>query len=161
MSTRCNINKCCGSLEGTTIKTIFKCSSCWCSTLQLFLLEQHMLVELLQMLLVQQVQSVLHLQLQLLELIYKLGSAVFLTVILCAPGATPVNVVEAWKAPPSRLYSNAAPVGAVTTIVPVGTAHVGCTVTVAVGAAGGSWYCIYCYCCRMLRYRLDQLYFLQ
>ena len=53
------------------------------------------------------------------------------------PGATPVNVVEAWKAPPSKLYSNAAPVGAVTTIVPVGTAHVGCTVTDAVGAAGG------------------------
>ena len=36
-----------------------------------------------------------------------------------------------------KLYSKAAPVGAVTTIVPVGTAHVGCTVTVAVGAAGG------------------------
>ena len=53
------------------------------------------------------------------------------------PGVTPVNVAEAWKAPPSRLYSNAAPVGTLTTMVPVGTAHVGCTVTDAVGAAGG------------------------
>jgi hypothetical protein len=53
------------------------------------------------------------------------------------PGATPVNVADAWNAPPSILYSNPAPVGALTTIVPVGTAHVGCTVTDAVGAAGG------------------------
>src|SRR4249920_3820696 len=63
-------------------------------------------------------------------------SLVGLTVTLCAPGVTPVNVVAAPKAPPSRLYSNA-PVGAVITIVPVGTAQVGCTVTEAVGAAGG------------------------
>ena len=34
------------------------------------------------------------------------------------------------------LYSYPAPIGAVTTIVPVGTAQVGCTVTLAVGAAG-------------------------
>jgi len=63
-------------------------------------------------------------------------SVVDLTVTLCAPGATPVNVVAAPKAPPSRLYSNA-PVGAVITMVPVGVAQVGCTVTEAVGAAGG------------------------
>lgn len=35
------------------------------------------------------------------------------------------------------LYCNVPPVGAVTTIVPVGTAHVGCVVALAVGAAGG------------------------
>ena len=34
------------------------------------------------------------------------------------------------------LYSRLAPVGAVITIVPVGTVQVGCTVTLAVGAAG-------------------------
>ncbi len=34
------------------------------------------------------------------------------------------------------LYSKVAPVGLVTTIVPVGTVHVGCTVTDAVGVAG-------------------------
>jgi hypothetical protein len=34
------------------------------------------------------------------------------------------------------LYSNVAPKGEFTTIVPVGTAQVGCTVTLAVGAAG-------------------------
>ena len=41
-----------------------------------------------------------------------------------------------WKFVPSILYSNVPPSGAVTTIVPVGTAHVGCTVALAVGAAG-------------------------
>ena len=46
-------------------------------------------------------------------------------------------MADAWNAPPSILYSNAAPVGADTTIVPVGTVQVGCTVTEAVGAAGG------------------------
>jgi hypothetical protein len=34
------------------------------------------------------------------------------------------------------LYSNAAPVGAEITIVPVGVVQVGCIVTLAVGAAG-------------------------
>ena len=34
------------------------------------------------------------------------------------------------------LYSNKAPIGAVTTMVPVGTAQVGCKVTLAVGTAG-------------------------
>ncbi len=51
-------------------------------------------------------------------------SVVDLTVTLCAPGATPVNVVAAPKAPPSRLYSKA-PIGAVITMVPVGVAQVG------------------------------------
>jgi hypothetical protein len=66
----------------------------------------------------------------------QVGSAVLITVMLCAPGATPVNVAEAWKTPPSKLYWKFGPVGALTTMVPVGTAHVGCTVTDAVGAAG-------------------------
>src|SRR6266849_3368642 len=51
-------------------------------------------------------------------------SVVARSVTLCYPGATPVNVAEAWNAPPSRLYSYA-PVGAVMTMVPVGIAHVG------------------------------------
>src|SRR5674476_1172309 len=59
-------------------------------------------------------------------------SVVDRTVTLCGPGATKVNVVVATKAAPSRLYSNA-PSGAVITMVPVWTAHVGCTVTLAVG----------------------------
>ena len=42
-----------------------------------------------------------------------------------------------WKFVPSILYSKVPPNGAVTTIVPVGTAHVGCTVALAVGATGG------------------------
>ena len=37
---------------------------------------------------------------------------------------------------PSILYSNVAPVGELTTIVPVGIAQVGCTVTPATGATG-------------------------
>src|SRR5258708_36403526 len=45
-------------------------------------------------------------------------SVVDRSVTLCNPGATPVNVAEAWNAPPSRLYSYA-PVGAVMTMVPV------------------------------------------
>src|SRR5436190_21472429 len=49
-------------------------------------------------------------------------SVVDRSVTLCNPGATPVNVAEAWNAPPSRLYSYA-PDGAVMTIVPVGIAH--------------------------------------
>src|SRR5439155_16144223 len=57
------------------------------------------------------------------------------SVTLCNPGATPVNVAEAWNAPPSRLYSYA-PVGAVMTMVTVGVADVGLMVTVAVGATG-------------------------
>jgi hypothetical protein len=35
------------------------------------------------------------------------------------------------------LYCSVAPNGAVTTMVPVGTAHVGCVVAVALAAAGG------------------------
>ena len=47
-----------------------------------------------------------------------------------------MNVTEAWNGPPSILYCNPAPTGAETTIVAVGRAQVGCTVTEAVGAAG-------------------------
>src|SRR5258706_5341936 len=62
-------------------------------------------------------------------------SVVDRSVTLCNPGATPVNVAEAWNAPPSRLYSYA-PVGAVMTMVLVGIGHVGGMVTEAVGATG-------------------------
>ena len=51
-------------------------------------------------------------------------------------GDKPAKVVPDWKFIPSILYSKPAPVGELTTIVPVGTAHVGCTVTLATGAAG-------------------------
>ena len=51
-------------------------------------------------------------------------------------GNKPAKVVPAWKFIPSILYSKPAPVGELTTIVPVGTAQVGCTVTLATGAAG-------------------------
>ena len=61
-----------------------------------------------------------------------------LTAILCNPDGTAVNVTDAWKAPPSRLYSNPAPSGADTTMIPVGAVQVGCTVTLAVGAAGAA-----------------------
>ena len=40
----------------------------------------------------------------------------FLTLIVCVPLATPVKLVLDWYAPPSRLYSNPAPVGLVTVI---------------------------------------------
>src|SRR5260221_12575400 len=62
-------------------------------------------------------------------------SVVDRSVTLCNPGATPVNVAEAWNAPPSRLYSYA-PVGAVMTMVPVGIAHVGWMVRVSCGERG-------------------------
>src|SRR5258707_15507778 len=59
-------------------------------------------------------------------------SAVLRAVTLCVvPGETPANVGDSWKVPPSRLYSNPAPTGAVITMVAVGIAHVGCTVTLA------------------------------
>src|SRR5437763_15859322 len=57
------------------------------------------------------------------------------SVTLCNPGATPVNVAEAWNAPPSRLYSYA-PVGAVMTMVPVGIRSEERRVGQAVGANG-------------------------
>src|SRR5258705_8755014 len=46
-------------------------------------------------------------------------------VTLCARGATWANVVDSCNVPPSRLYSNPAPTGAVMTMVPVGIAQVG------------------------------------
>src|SRR5258708_22874976 len=60
-------------------------------------------------------------------------SGVDRSVTLCNPGATPVNVAEAWNAPPSRLYSYA-PVGAVMTIEPDGIALICCMDTLAVAA---------------------------
>ncbi len=51
------------------------------------------------------------------------------------PGARPAKVNPAWYVPPLIAYSNA-PVGALTTIVPVGVPQIGCAVTEAVGAAG-------------------------
>src|SRR5258706_7426030 len=62
-------------------------------------------------------------------------SVVDRSVTLCNPGATPVNVAEAWNAPPSRLYSYA-PVVAVVTIVTVGIEHVRLMATLSVGATG-------------------------
>src|SRR5512145_2723145 len=61
----------------------------------------------------------------------QLGVAASRAVNVWLPGATPVNVALAWYDPPSMPYSYCAPRGAVMTIVPVGTAHVGCTVTLA------------------------------
>jgi hypothetical protein len=51
------------------------------------------------------------------------------------PGATLANVNPDWYVPAFKAYSNA-PVGAVTTIVPVGVPQTGCEVTEAVGAEG-------------------------
>ena len=48
------------------------------------------------------------------------------------PGATPVKVALDWYVLPSILYST--PDCVVKTIVPVVTAHVGCTVTLPTGA---------------------------
>src|SRR5260221_7203391 len=62
-------------------------------------------------------------------------SVVDRSVTLCNPGATPVNVAEAWNAPPSRLYSYT-PVGPTMTTRPTVIAHVGCLFTKAVGATG-------------------------
>src|SRR5258708_10805504 len=62
-------------------------------------------------------------------------SVVDRSVTLCNPGATPVNVAEAWNAPPSRLYSYAA-VGGVMAVVVAGVEHVGLMVSEAVGATG-------------------------
>src|SRR5438034_11272837 len=62
-------------------------------------------------------------------------SVVDRSVTLCNPGATPVNVAEAWNAPPSRLYSYA-PVGAVMTMVPVHSFHTRRSSDLAVGATG-------------------------
>ena len=45
-------------------------------------------------------------------------------------------MVPAWYVLPLMLYSKVAPVGALIVMVPVGTGHVGCCVTLAVGAAG-------------------------
>jgi hypothetical protein len=50
------------------------------------------------------------------------------------PCATPENVTDVWKVPPSRLYSKA-PVGLVTVIIPVDTVQVGCVI-LSVGAVG-------------------------
>ena len=63
-------------------------------------------------------------------------SALLLVVKAWLPGDNPANVVDAWKGPPSTLYSKPAPSGAVIVTVPVGTAHVGCVVVLAVGAEG-------------------------
>ena len=64
------------------------------------------------------------------------GEAANLAVTVWLPTDTSVKVALDWNAPASSWYSYCAPTGAVTTIVPVGTAHVGCTVTLAVGVAG-------------------------
>ena len=68
----------------------------------------------------------------------QVGFVVLLTKIICeTPADTPANVTEVCHAPPSILYCKVTPNGADTTMVPVGTEQVGCTVTLAVAAAGG------------------------
>jgi hypothetical protein len=54
----------------------------------------------------------------------QVGSDVRLTNIICDPADCAVKVVDAWYVPPSMLYSYA-PIGAVTTIVPVAVEQVG------------------------------------
>src|SRR5438093_12852912 len=68
------------------------------------------------------------LETQVLSLVYR-------SVTLCNPGATPVNVAEAWNAPPSRLYSYAL-VGAVMTMVPLSFPTRRSSDLLAVGATG-------------------------
>ena len=63
-------------------------------------------------------------------------SVVLLTRIVCDPDDTPAKVGDSWYVPPSILYSYPAPSGALTAIVPVATAQVGCIVVLAVAAAG-------------------------
>ena len=66
----------------------------------------------------------------------QVGEAISLAVTVWLPTDTKVKVTLVWAVPPSSWYSYCAPTGAVITIVPVGTAQVGCTVTLAVGIAG-------------------------
>src|SRR5258708_39565169 len=56
-------------------------------------------------------------------------------VTLCAPGATPANVGDTWNVPPSRLYSNPAPTGAVMSMEWVGIPQDVCMFPAGVGAA--------------------------
>jgi hypothetical protein len=63
-------------------------------------------------------------------------SLVSLTLTVYEPGTRFAKVVADCQVVPFILYSKVAPVGELTTIVPVGTAHVGCTVALATGAAG-------------------------
>src|SRR3989442_14347560 len=62
-------------------------------------------------------------------------SVVDRSVTLCNPGATPVNVAEAWNAPPSRLYSYSL-ISAVMTIAPLLPDPILFLFTEAVGATG-------------------------
>ena len=63
-------------------------------------------------------------------------SLVSLTLTVYEPGTRLAKVVADCHVVPSILYSKVAPVGELTTIVPVGTAHVGCIVALATGEAG-------------------------
>ena len=63
-------------------------------------------------------------------------SLVSLTLTVYEPGTRFAKVVADCQVVPSILYSKVAPVGELTTIVPVGTAHVGCIVALATGEAG-------------------------
>ena len=63
-------------------------------------------------------------------------SLVSLTLTVYEPGTRLAKVVADCQVVPFILYSKVAPVGELTTIVPVGTAHVGCIVALATGAAG-------------------------
>ena len=63
-------------------------------------------------------------------------SLVSLTLTVYDPGTRLAKVVADCQVVPSILYSKVAPVGELTTIVPVGTAQVGCKVALATGAVG-------------------------
>jgi hypothetical protein len=63
-------------------------------------------------------------------------SLVSLTLTVYEPGTRLAKVVADCQVVPFILYSKVAPVGELTTIVPVGTAHVGCIVALATGEAG-------------------------
>jgi hypothetical protein len=63
-------------------------------------------------------------------------SLVSLTLTVYEPGVNPAKVKPDCQVVPFILYSRVAPVGELTTIVPVGTAHVGCIVALATGEAG-------------------------
>ena len=52
-------------------------------------------------------------------------SEALLVLNACEPEAIAAKVADDWNVPPSTLYSNPAPNGAVIVTVPVATAHVG------------------------------------
>ena len=66
--------------------------------------------------------------------------AAFLTVTEYVPATRLLNVADDWYVEPSILYVSPVPIGAVTVMLPVGVAQVGCTevTTGVVGVAGAA-----------------------